>query len=74
MVTFLSSDENIVANSTLITPPPMIIKLSHLILGFVKKSSLVNTPSVSIPGILGIAGLDPVAIKILPPFTSINSS
>ena len=62
-VTFDPNALNIPANSMPITPPPITAKL----LGTSLNSnifSLVNTPGRVIPGILGIDGIDPVAIII----------
>ena len=48
------------ANSTPITPPPMMLKLLGTSFNW-KSSSLVNTPSLSSPGIGTKAGLEPTA-------------
>ena len=49
-----------VANSTLMTPPPMMTRLSGTSRSR-KSSSLVRTPGRSMPGIGRITGLEPAA-------------
>ena len=61
-----------VANSTLITPPPIMIRLFGA--SFIAKSaSLVRTLSLSIPGIGSINGLEPLARIIFSPSSTTSS-
>ena len=62
-----------VANSTPITPPPMITKSSKGVPPCSRSSVESITPSSSAPGIGGINGLPPVAIRINLPVTSCDS-
>ena len=60
IVTLVPSAENIEANSTPITPPPIMARLSGT-LSNLNRSSLVSTPSLSSPGIGISAGFEPTA-------------
>ena len=73
IVTLHPSAENAVANSTLITPPPIITRLSG-ISSSLNNSSLDNTPLRSIPESGSINGLLPAArIIFLASSTCISS-
>ena len=60
MVTLVPRAENMEANSTPITPPPIIARLLGTFSNL-KRSSLVSTPSLSSPGIGIRAGFEPTA-------------
>ena len=60
IVTLVPRAENIEANSTPITPPPIMARLLGTF-SKLKSSSLVSTPSLSSPGIGIRAGYEPTA-------------
>ena len=73
IVTFVPRAAYTVANSTLMTPPPIMTRLSGT--SFIRnRSSLVMTPGRSMPGIGIRSGLEPDASKTSFAFSSSSPS